>query len=242
MTAARPERPTTSPTKRRRIQRSLTKMVSCSVTIDVHALVMRLIRHGGDFANPIGDADRMNSLDRTQPRKAAIVIASAVADAMAPPVEASERHEEEIGLDGEEPTRAARESPCRQVASARPAATDGRSDARPRPTTTGKAVAKPSVAKASRSVSTSGSSRIGWKADTTLGVHSRASRKPSWSDARSVGRAAAGGSAFRRASASLAENGLRIGVGRNQGVCANPASRGAEPRRPLDGDPGRLRK
>ena len=33
MTAARPERPTTSPMKRRRIQRSPTKMVSCSVTM-----------------------------------------------------------------------------------------------------------------------------------------------------------------------------------------------------------------
>ena len=32
----------------------------------VQALVMGLIRHGGDFAYPVGDADRMNGLHRAQ--------------------------------------------------------------------------------------------------------------------------------------------------------------------------------
>ena len=61
---------------------------------------MGLIRHRGDFANPIGDADSMNRLDRAQARERAIVIARAIADAMAAAVETGERHEQEVGIDG----------------------------------------------------------------------------------------------------------------------------------------------
>ena len=66
----------------------------------VQALVMGLIRHRGDFAYPVGDADRMNRLHRAQAGEAPIVIAGAIADAVAAPVEAGERHEQEIRIDG----------------------------------------------------------------------------------------------------------------------------------------------
>src|SRR5260370_37947785 len=66
----------------------------------VQALVMRLIRHGGDFANPIGDASCMNSPGRAQLSKATVVVACAVADPVAATIETGERNKEEIGLDG----------------------------------------------------------------------------------------------------------------------------------------------
>src|SRR5208337_5561571 len=53
----------------------------------IQALVMRLIRQRRDFANPVSDSDRMNCLGRPQPRQAAVVVARAISDAMAPSVE-----------------------------------------------------------------------------------------------------------------------------------------------------------
>jgi len=61
---------------------------------------MRLIRHGANFANPIGDADGKNVLDGAKPFEASIVIARPIADAMAPSVETGERDKEEVGLGG----------------------------------------------------------------------------------------------------------------------------------------------
>ena len=80
--------------------RSLKRMV-CSIGQDgVQPLIVRLIRHGGDFADPVGDADRMHGPDRAKAGQAPIVIAGAVADAVAAPVEAGERHEQKIRIDG----------------------------------------------------------------------------------------------------------------------------------------------
>ena len=60
---------------------------------------MRFIRHRGDFAYPVRYANCANRLRRTQAGQGPIVIASAIADAVAAPVEAGKRHEQEIGLD-----------------------------------------------------------------------------------------------------------------------------------------------
>src|SRR5271166_6591061 len=65
----------------------------------VQALIMRLIRRRGDFANPVGDANGVNLLHRPQPFEASIIIARAVADAVAASVEAGEGHEEKVGFD-----------------------------------------------------------------------------------------------------------------------------------------------
>jgi hypothetical protein len=67
---------------------------------DIQDLIMRLIRHRRNFANPIRDSDRMNSLDRSQPGQASVIVAGAVPDAMAPSVKARERYEQEIRLHG----------------------------------------------------------------------------------------------------------------------------------------------
>ena len=76
----------------------------------VQGLIMRLIRHGGDFANPISDADRPDCLHRPQPQKRPVVEPGAVADAPAAAVVAGERREQEIRIDEGGPVQRLRDS------------------------------------------------------------------------------------------------------------------------------------
>ena len=61
---------------------------------------MRLIRHRRDFANPVSDSDRMNTLGCPKLFQTTVVISGAVPDTMPTPVEARERDEEEVRFDG----------------------------------------------------------------------------------------------------------------------------------------------
>ena len=205
---------------------------------------MRLIRHGGDFANPIGDADGVDRLHRAQAREAAVVVAGAVADAMAAPVEAGERHEQEIRLDGGRVVRAARECPCAPSAVGSPGRHRRKVEmASPRPTTAGSAVAKPSppARRAGRACRARRGSD-GRRRRPPAATGARAAALPRTSRSVKAARASPATSALRRASASRRRSAFGSGVGRGQGGHANPSEKGAEPRRPLDGDPGRLRK
>ena len=65
----------------------------------VQALIMAVIRHGGDFAYPVRDAHGVNRFQPAQMDQGPVVIAGAVADAMAAPVEACKRDEQEIRID-----------------------------------------------------------------------------------------------------------------------------------------------
>ena len=60
---------------------------------------MRLVGHRVDLADGIGDADRADRLLGAQARQRAVVMARAIADAMAAPVERGERHEQQIRID-----------------------------------------------------------------------------------------------------------------------------------------------
>ena len=65
----------------------------------VQGLIMRLIRHGGDFANPISDADSPDCLHRPQAEKRPVVEPCAVANAPAAPVKTRQRGEQKIRID-----------------------------------------------------------------------------------------------------------------------------------------------
>ena len=121
--AARPERPTMSPTNRRRISRGLRASIhSRSVRMKSSALVVRLVGHGGRPRRRIGDADRADRPAGAQALQRAVVVARAVADAMAAPIEGGERHEQQIGIDGGRPPASARGCSARRATVGSPGA------------------------------------------------------------------------------------------------------------------------
>ena len=105
---------------------------------------MGLIRHRGDFANPEGDADRVNGHDRAQAGQGAVVVAGAVADAVAAPVEAGERHEEEIRIDRGRRLERLGDATSAPARVGSPGRHSRKTSGDPRPATTGSAVANPS--------------------------------------------------------------------------------------------------
>ena len=204
---------------------------------------MRLIRHRRDFANPVSDSDRMDSLDRpaaapdcgrSSPRRNRC-------DGPAGRSRRAARTGDPARPPG--PSRAAREfpfcpssvgSPGRQRRKVRctPAADHDRQSGR---------VALRRQPREEREDVRLLADRV------ESGNHGRA---PEPRQARPFLRKPLGEARPRLRRNLLpprkglsAEKSLRIGVSRTQGVCANPyLIMGAEPRRPLDGDPGRLRK
>ena len=66
---------------------------------EIERLVVRLVGNRLDLADAIGDADRDDRLQRPQARERQVVMAGAIADAMAAPVERGERHEQQVGIE-----------------------------------------------------------------------------------------------------------------------------------------------
>ena len=207
----------------------------------VQALIMSLIRHGGDFANPISNADRMDCLHRPQARKAPIVVSSAIADAPAAPIEAGQRRKKKIRLDdgrGVQRFGNAHRANGGRVAGAPQAELKMRSSARDygqrdvetlvhQPGEQGEHIRffayRMEARHHRRLPQTRQSQTLGDKPRRQPGSQLRSHR-------------------FAPRQRAPAQLGLQIGVGRGQDSAPIFSKKFAEPRRPLDGDPGRLRK
>ena len=92
-TASRPERPTTSPMNRMRIQGSLAGDHAVIRRHRVQRHIRRPGRHLRHLLPRIGDAERISPRQRGQ---RAVVEAGAVAQPVAAPVERQQRHQQEI--------------------------------------------------------------------------------------------------------------------------------------------------
>ena len=209
----------------------------------VQALIMRLIRHRGDFANPIGDADGVNHFCGSQPLEAAVVVACAIADAMAAPVETGERHEQEVRVDGRRAVSSGSGMPmppsARRVAGPpeaegqrRAAADDDRKRRR-------EAVVRQRVEEGER---------VRLLADWMEGGDDRGGPEAREAQAflnQTLGEPCAtsrAGAPFAARAPCSRRSGFESASVKIKGVTPIRQQVSAEPRRPLDGDPGRLRK
>ena len=183
----------------------------------------------GDFATPHRRRRPRGSGPRARNRaKRAIVVAGAVADAMAAPVESGERHEQQVGIDDLRRRRRLGNAHRAGDQSARRAASGGRPAARRARAVTGKAVAKPSRCRARRAAAACPARRGSSESGDDAGRQRRAQSSPiSASRARERG---AGRGDRRRAALERrrrkrgfgVSQGRRIGTGMVAIECADP--------------------
>ncbi len=169
---------------------------------------MGFIGHGGDFAYPVRDADRMNGLRRAQSRKGAIVIAGAIAEwCPRRSKQASGTNRRSGSTTGASSSGSRMDIEPARVGS--PGLQERKISDEPRPATKGRAVVNSSFASASRRMSVSGSSRSGWKAETISGRQRPARRKPSSTRRRPKAARSSGSIRPRRARASRRRTAFR---------------------------------